>query len=60
MKISLTVTVDLPNPQEWSDTYGRGDSAKEIREDVKEHIGNAVQQIAPFGTGEVQARVTWK
>ncbi|WP_179858096.1 hypothetical protein [Streptomyces sp. OK228] len=52
------ITVDIKDPQQWTDTYGV-EGAAEIRSDVKSHLGNAAQQIAPFGTGEVDAEVSW-
>ncbi len=35
MKLIVTLTIDIPDPQEWTDAYGAEGSAN-IRQDVKD------------------------
>lgn len=58
MKVSVTITVNMPHPEQWYETYGTGSTAAEIRQLVKEHIGNGFS-CAPFN-GEVDAEITWR
>lgn len=51
IKISLTIEVD---PKEWG--YGTGDSAAEVRADVRRYVLNSVQNLA--GIAESDATVT--
>jgi len=60
MKIVVTVTVDLKDPQQWADTYGTGTSVAEIREHVKAHVGYGVLNAAPFSSGEVDGEVDYR
>jgi hypothetical protein len=57
MKVSVTVTVDL-DPADWTMAFGvEGDA--EIRQEVKDYIGNIAGQSGVFGNGEVVLR-SWK
>ena len=59
MKINVTITIDMPEPQDWVLAYGCESSAAAIREDVKNYVGNLVQQSSVFD-GEVAAEINWK
>jgi hypothetical protein len=60
MKIALHLTVDLPDPEQWTTTYGVEGTAA-IREDVKSYIANAIAPDGSLaGNGEVDMTVTWK
>jgi hypothetical protein len=59
IRVRVTVTVELQDPQQWYDTYGKGSTPAQIRQEVKEHIGNGVAHIAPFGSDEVDAEIDW-
>ncbi|MFF0183471.1 hypothetical protein [Streptomyces sp. NPDC005244] len=58
MKVRVVIVIDIEDPQQWTTAYGV-EGAAEIRADVKSHLGNAAQQIAPYGNGEVDAEITW-
>lgn len=60
MRIKVEVFVDLLDPQQWYDTYGKESTPAEVRQAVKEHVGNNVAQSAPFGNGEVDANIDWR
>jgi hypothetical protein len=60
VKISVTITVDIPNPEGWAKSYGCGESQAEILADVKSYIGNAIQQAPPFSNGEVTGDIYWR
>jgi hypothetical protein len=60
MRVKVEVWVELKDPQQWADTYGRATTPTEIRADVKAHIGHGIAQGAPFGSGEVDAEIDWK
>ena len=55
MKISVRLTIDV-EPSEWHAVYGNGDSASEVRQDVREYVLNAVQCLA--GIEDSDATVT--
>lgn len=58
MKINVTLSIDV-DPKEWLAVgYGGGESASEIREDVKQYVLNHVQGAA--GIEESDAVVTLK
>lgn len=57
MKIRMTVTVNLEDPQQWTTTFGT-EGAQEIREDVKEYIKSNLLPGGVFGNGEVDATFT--
>jgi len=59
MRIRVEITIDLPEPSQWTETFGV-DGAAAIRADVKSYIGNEVQQVGVFGNGEVTAEIDWK
>jgi hypothetical protein len=59
MKVSVTITVDIENPADWTLAFGV-EGYRRIQNDVREYIGNAVQNSGVFGNGEVEATVTWK
>jgi hypothetical protein len=59
MKISVNVTIELPDPEQWTATFGV-EGAKDIREDVKQYVGYGVASMGVFGNGEVQAEVNWR
>lgn len=58
MKIRVTVTVDLPDPEQWTTAFGV-EGASKIREDVKSYVGNEIQSAGVFGSGEVDADIDW-
>jgi hypothetical protein len=58
MKIRVVITIDLPDPEQWTTAYGI-EGAANIRRDVKQYVGNGIQQSGAFGTGEVDADVDW-
>lgn len=58
MRIRVLITVDLDDPGEWTTTFGV-EGAAEIRRDVKSYIGNEVQHVGAFGSGEVTAEINW-
>ena len=58
MRIKVEIWVDLPNPGQWTTTFGVKDR-NEIRKDVKSYLGNEVQSAGVFGSGEVDAEITW-
>lgn len=58
MRIIVKITVDLTDPQEWTDTFGTEGTA-EIRRDVKSYVGTEIQQAGVFGNGEVTADIDW-
>jgi hypothetical protein len=62
MRVRVVVTVEMDDEAvgDWRLAYGTEGGKREITRAVKEHIGNAAQQIAPFGTGEVNATITWE
>lgn len=60
MRVKVEIWVELPDPEQWVTTYGCEATPDAIRADVKSHVGNGVQQGAPFGNGEVDAEVDWK
>ncbi|MCX5236206.1 hypothetical protein OG824_13440 [Streptomyces prunicolor] len=57
MKIAVTITVDVKDPTEWTRSFGK-ETAAEIRRDVKDYVGEAVQGLRVWE--EVEAEVTWK
>lgn len=57
MKISVSLTVDLENPADWTTAFGIEDRT-EIRKDVKEYVLGLVRDAGVFGNGEVPAQVT--
>lgn len=59
MKVVVTVTVEIKDPSQWTLAFGVEGLAA-IRQDVKEYVGNEVQQVGVFGNGEVDAEITWK
>lgn len=59
MRIKVEIIVDMPDPSEWTTTFGT-EGAADIRADVKSYIGNEVQQAGVFGNGEVTAKIDWK
>lgn len=59
MKISVTLIVELHDPEDWTTTFGV-EGAREIRQDVKDYIGYGVQAYGVFGNGEVKATITPK
>lgn len=59
MKIVLQVTIEISDPDDWTMTFGvEGTTA--IRQDVKEYVGNGIQQLGVFRDGEISAEVTWR
>lgn len=58
MKVRVTITVDLPDPDQWTLAFGVKGTA-EIRQDVKSYIGNEAQHAGVFGNGEVDAEINW-
>lgn len=54
MKLIVTLTIDIPDPQEWTDAYGAEGSAN-IRQDVKDYVLSRVQGAAAWD--EVDAYV---
>lgn len=58
MRIKVEIFVDLPDPDQWTTTFGVQGRDK-IRKDVKVYIGNGVQHAGVFGSGEVDAEITW-
>lgn len=59
LKVTVTITVEIADPDEWATTFGTEGRAA-IRGDVKSYIGNAIQHSGAFGSGEVQAEITWR
>jgi len=59
MRIKVEIIVELPDPEQWTTTFGV-EGAADIRADVKSYIGNEVQQAGCFGNGEVDATIDWK
>lgn len=57
MFVSVTLTVALKDPGEWTTTFGIEGRAA-IRQDVKEYVINGVQGMGVFGNGEVDADIT--
>lgn len=57
MKIAVTITVEIEDPEQWTLAFGvTGASA--IRTDVKEYMGNAAQGLRVWE--EVDAEVTYR
>lgn len=59
MTITVALTVILPDPQQWTTTFGV-ETRREIREDVKEYVLNEAQHAGVFGNGEIQAEISLK
>jgi hypothetical protein len=59
MKINVNVTIELPDPEEWTITFGI-EGTKEIRQNVKEYVGEGIRSMGVFGNGEVEAEVNWR
>lgn len=59
MKVSVTVTVDLEDPEQWTTAFGV-EGRQRIREDVKTYVGGLVRDSGVFANGEVQAEVSWR
>jgi hypothetical protein len=59
MRISVNVTIELNDPEDWTLAFGV-EGGKEIREDVKRYVGEGVASMGVFGNGEVQAEVNWR
>ncbi len=59
LKVTVTLTITIEDPDEWTTTYGVQGRAK-IRQDVKEYVGNGIQQSGAFGSGEITATIDWK
>lgn len=58
MKVTVTLTVELPDPDLWTLAFGI-EGATEIRQDVKRYVGGLVQQSEVL-SGEAEATVTWR
>ncbi len=58
MKVRIVVTVDLKDPQQWTDTFGV-EGARAVHADVKQYVGNGVQGLGAFGNGEIDADIDW-
>ncbi|RZS39138.1 hypothetical protein EV193_104354 [Herbihabitans rhizosphaerae] len=59
MKIAVTVTVDLADPKEWTAAFGI-EGAADIRQDVKDYIGQHLHDFGVFGNGEVSATIKYR
>lgn len=59
LTVSVTITVTLRDPGEWTDAFGVTGRAA-IRQDIKSYIGNEAQRAGVFGNGEVFADIEWK
>jgi hypothetical protein len=57
VKVAITITVDIKEPADWTLAFGLEGAAK-IRQDVKEYVGNAAQNLRVWE--EVEAEVNWK
>jgi hypothetical protein len=57
LKVSVTVTVVLKDPEHWTTTFGVERRA-DIRNDVKGYVLNMVQNSGVFGSGEVDAEIS--
>lgn len=53
IKVRVTLSIEL-DAEAWRDTYGPNTT---VREDVRAHVHNLVQNSAPFD-GEVDGTVT--
>lgn len=60
MRVTVTITIDMPSPQQWNTAYGCGSSLSDIRADVKQYAADQVMSAPPFEAGEVDAKITWK
>lgn len=52
MKVTVTLSLDV-DPAAWDLAYGTGTAAKDVREDVRAYILNAVQGTAPVEEGGI-------
>jgi hypothetical protein len=43
MKIAIHITIDV-DPAEWDLIYGNGSRPDEVREGVRQYVGNLVQE----------------
>lgn len=50
MKVIVTLAIDV-DPEAWSDTYGTGTKAADVRDDVRRHVEATVQGSAPTQEG---------
>ncbi|MEU5403750.1 hypothetical protein ABZ348_31210 [Streptomyces sp. NPDC005963] len=57
MKIAVTITVEIENPESWTLAFGV-EGAAQIRTDVKGYVGTSVQGLRVWG--EVDAEVSWR
>lgn len=62
MKVRVVITVEMDDEAvtDWSLTYGKGTGPRAVAREVKETIGTAAQECAPFGSDEVKATITWE
>lgn len=60
MKVSVTITIEIPDPQQWNTAFGCGSSLSVIRADVKRYIAGNLSEMPLFEDGEVDAKITWK
>ena len=57
MKVRITLTIDVDR-EAWSDIYGNGDAATEVREDVRSYVLEQIHQSAAADEGGiVNARI---
>ncbi len=54
MKIVVTVEIELPDPEEWSDVFGIIGN-KAIRQDVKESVQDILHRA--FENRDIEAKV---
>jgi len=59
MKIIVKISVDI-DPESWTTTFGT-EGAADIRNDVKDYIGEGARHMGALGNGEVTVRDwSWK
>lgn len=61
MKVRMVVWVEMDDAavQDWTDTFGV-EGKRAVGNDVKQYLGNELHKAGVFGSGEIDAEISWE